>query len=90
MGAKRNEVVLMNALTVNLHLLMVSFFRPQGKRTKILCEAKAFPSDQYAVESQLWFHGLDPAEHLIEIQPREGEHTIRLEDVIDGIKQAGD
>ena len=89
-GAKRNEVVLMNALTVNLHLLMVSFFRPQGKRTKILCEAKAFPSDQYAVESQLRFHGLDPAEHLIEIQPRDGEHTIRLEDVIDGIKKAGD
>lgn len=68
-GAKPAEVVAMNGLTTNLHLLMVSFFRPSGKRTKILCEGKAFPSDQYALKSQLRFHGLDPAEHLIEVQP---------------------
>ena len=68
-GAKQTEVVAMNGLTTNLHLLMVSFFRPRGKRTKIICEAKAFPSDQYALRSQLRFHGLDPDEHLIEIQP---------------------
>lgn len=79
-GAKPEEVVVMGSLTNNLHLLMVSFFRPEGKRTKILCEAKAFPSDQYALASQLRFHGLDPAEHLIEVGPRPGEHHIRTED----------
>lgn len=68
-GAKETEVVAMNGLTTNLHLMMVSFFRPKGKRTKIICEAKAFPSDQYALRSQLRFHGLDPKEHLIEIEP---------------------
>ena len=66
---------------------MVSFFRPQGKRTKILCEAKAFPSDQYALASQLRFHGLDPKEHLIEVAPRQGEHHIRKEDFITAIDQ---
>lgn len=89
-GAQPNEVVLMNALTVNLHLLMVSFYQPKGKRTKILCEAKAFPSDQYAVESQLRLHGLNPEEHLIEVHPRAGEHIIRHEDVIAAIHEAGD
>ena len=79
-GAKPEEVVVMGTLTNNLHLLMVSFFRPEGKRTKILCEAKAFPSDQYALASQLRFHGLDPEEHLIEVGPREGEHHIHTED----------
>jgi kynureninase len=68
-GAHPTEVVAMNGLTTNLHLLMVSFFKPQGQRTKILCEGKAFPSDQYALKSQLRWHGLDPAEHLIEIMP---------------------
>ena len=68
-GAKPEEVVVMGSLTNNLHLLMVSFFRPEGKRTKILCEAKAFPSDQYALASQLRYHGLDPKEHLIEVGP---------------------
>ncbi|MCH1455427.1 MAG: kynureninase, partial [Schleiferiaceae bacterium] len=72
-GSKPEEVVAMGSLTNNLHLLMVSFFRPAGQRTKILCEAKAFPSDQYALASQLRFHGLDPKEHLIEVAPREGE-----------------
>lgn len=68
-GAKKEEVVSMGGLTTNLHLLMVSFFRPHGKRRKILCEAKAFPSDQYALRSQLRFHGLDPAKDLIEVEP---------------------
>lgn len=89
-GAKSEEVVVMGSLTNNLHLLMVSFFRPSGKRTKILCEAKAFPSDQYALASQLRFHGLDPKEHLIEVGPREGEHHIRKEDFMAAIDQHGD
>ncbi|MEY2963243.1 MAG: kynureninase [Bacteroidota bacterium] len=89
-GAKPEEVVVMGSLTNNLHLLMVSFFRPEGKRTKILCEAKAFPSDQYALVSQLRFHGLDPAEHLIEVGPREGEHHIRKEDFKAAIDAHGD
>ena len=91
-GALPREVVLMNALTVNLHLLMVSFFRPNKAtgRTKLLCEAKAFPSDQYAIESQLRFHGLDPAEHLIEVAPRPGEHLIHPDDILTAIERAGD
>ncbi len=91
-GALPSEVVMMNALTVNLHLMMVSFFRPDrgSGRTKILCEAKAFPSDQYAIESQLRFHGLNPDEHLIEVGPREGEHLIRHEDLLDAIARHGD
>lgn len=89
-GGKPEEVVVMGSLTSNLHLLMVSFFRPSGKRTKILCEAKAFPSDQYALASQLRFHGLDPKEHLIEVGPREGEHHIRKEDFMAAIDRHGD
>lgn len=91
-GAQPGEVVMMNALTVNLHLLMVSFFRPDRAtgRTKLLCEAKAFPSDQYAIESQLRFHQLDPAEHLIEVAPRDGEHVVRHEDLLAAIEAAGD
>jgi kynureninase len=89
-GAKPSEVVAMNGLTVNLHLLLVSFYRPVGKRTKILCEAKAFPSDRYALISQIKFHGLDPSENLIEISPRNGEHILRLEDVLSAIKDAGE
>ena len=88
-GAKPLEVVVTHSLTTNLHLLLVSFFQPKGKRTKILCEAKAFPSDQYALSSQIDFHGLN-AENLVEIGPREGEHTIREEDIIDKINQLGD
>ena len=89
-GAKPEEVVVMGSLTNNLHLLMVSFFRPAGQRTKILCEAKAFPSDQYALASQLRFHGLDPKEHLIEVAPREGEHHIRKEDFMAAIDAHGE
>ena len=69
-GAKPSEVALMNSLTTNLHLLMVSFYRPSGARRKILIEGSAFPSDRYAVASQARFHGLDPAEAVIELQPR--------------------
>lgn len=86
-GANPLEVVSMNNLTCNLHLMMVSFFRPKGKRNKIMIEAGAFPSDYYAVESQLRFHGLDPAEHQIELKPREGEHTLRTEDILSSIDE---
>lgn len=89
-GAKEHEVVVTHSLTTNLHLLMVSFYRPEGKRTKILCEAKAFPSDQYALESQVRFHGLDPAEHLVEVAPRKGEHLINEEDIHNKIMEIGD
>jgi kynureninase len=89
-GALPVEVVVTHSLTTNLHLLMVSFYRPEGKRTKILCEAKAFPSDQYALESQVKFHGLDVKEHLIEVAPREGEQLIREEDILNKINKLGD
>lgn len=89
-GALPEEVVVTHSLTTNLHLLMVSFYRPEGKRKKILCEAKAFPSDQYALESQVKFHGLDPATDLIEIAPREGEELIREEDIFEAIEKFGD
>ena len=71
-GASPSELVVMNTLSVNLHLLMVSFYQPHGKRCKILIEKHAFPSDRYAVESQLRFHGLDPAENLVELEPADG------------------
>jgi len=81
-GASPAEVCPMNTLTVNLHLLMVSFYRPEGKRIKIIMEAGAFPSDQYAIESQLRFHGFDPAAAIIEVAPRQGEYTLRTEDIV--------
>lgn len=89
-GGKENEVVMMNQLTVNLHLLMVTFYRPEGKRKKIICEAKAFPSDQYALESQVRYHGFDPDEAVIEISPRSGEYHIREDDIIKAIQDAGE
>ena len=89
-GALPVEVVAMNALTVNLHLLLVSFYRPEGGRTKLMIEAGAFPSDRYAALSQLRLHGLDPDEHLIELAPRDGEHTLRTEDIEARIAQEGD
>jgi kynureninase len=89
-GALPVEVVVTHSLTTNLHLLMVSFYQPKGKRTKILCEAKAFPSDQYALESQVKFHGLNVTEHLIEVGPREGEQLIREEDILSKIEELGD
>ena len=88
-GSKENEVVVMNQLTVNLHLLMVTFYRPTKDRYKIICEAKAFPSDQYAFESQVRYHGLDPETSIIEVSPREGEHSIRTEDIVDTINAHG-
>ena len=89
-GALPEEVVVTHSLTTNLHLLMVSFFVPQGKRKKIICEAKAFPSDQYALESQIKFHGLDLGTDLVEIAPREGEHLINEEDILAKIAEVGD
>lgn len=89
-GALPSEVVVTHSLTTNLHLLMVSFYQPKGKRTKILCEAKAFPSDRYALESQVQFHGLDIANNLIEVAPRSGEHLIREEDILSKINELGD
>jgi len=89
-GAKEQEVVVMNNLTVNLNLLLVSFYRPTETRFKILCEAKAFPSDQYALEMQVRNAGLNPEDAIIEIAPREGERTIHNEDIIAAIEEAGD
>tara|TARA_B100000401_G_scaffold431915_1_gene368589 strand:- start:3435 stop:4715 length:1281 start_codon:yes stop_codon:yes gene_type:complete len=89
-GGKNNEVVVTHSLTTNLHLLMVSFYRPSKKRFKILCEKKAFPSDQYALQSQAKFHGFDPKEAIVEVGPREGEYLIREEDVFNKINELGD
>jgi kynureninase len=88
-GGQENEVVVMNGLTVNLHLMMVSFYRPTASRYKIVVEADAFPSDLYAVSSQLAFHGYDPAEALIKLKPRPGEHTLRTEDIETMLKSEG-
>lgn len=88
-GAEPLEVVVMNSLTVNLHLMMASFYRPTAQRHKILIEQGAFPSDQYAVQSQIRYHGLDPANSLLELAPREGETSIRDEDVVALIEREG-
>ena len=89
-GAEATEIVVMNSLTVNLHLMMASFYRPNGHRHKIVIERGAFPSDQYAVKSQLRFHGFDPATSLIELTAREGESCIRDEDIADVIEREGE
>lgn len=89
-GALPAEVCPMNTLTVNLHLLMVSFYQPKGKRFKIIMEGGAFPSDQYAIESQVKFHGLDPYDAIIEVFPREGEDTLRTEDILVKIAENGE
>ncbi|MGB5647527.1 kynureninase [Muriicola sp.] len=89
-GALPAEISVMNTLTVNLHLLMVSFYRPTKKRYKILCEEKAFPSDQYMFQSQVKFHNLDVSDTLVEIKKREGENFWRTEDVIAKINEIGD
>ncbi|MGA9686607.1 MAG: kynureninase [Candidatus Sulfotelmatobacter sp.] len=89
-GAKPIEVVVMNSLTVNLHLMMVSFYRPTRERHKILVERGAFPSDQYAVKSQIRFHGFDPATSLIELNPLPGESCIRDEQIESLIERSGD
>ncbi len=89
-GASEDEVCPMNTLTVNLHLLMVSFYRPTKARFKIIMEAGAFPSDQYAIESQVRFHGFDPKDAIIEVAPKEGEYTLKTEDIIAAIQANGD
>ncbi len=88
-GAQPGEVVAMNTLTVNLHLMMVSFYRPVPGRAKIVIEGGAFPSDRYAVSSQLAFHGYDPETDLVELQPSQGEVTLRTEDILDYLRRAG-
>lgn len=89
-GAKPSEITVMNTLTVNLHLLMVSFYRPTSKKFKIICEEKAFPSDQYMIQSQVKFHGFKPTEAIVEVKRREGEHNIRLGDILTKIKEVGE
>ncbi|MGA9509878.1 MAG: kynureninase [Candidatus Sulfotelmatobacter sp.] len=89
-GAKPIEVVVMNSLTVNLHLMMVSFYRPTPARHKIVVEKGAFPSDQYAVKSQIAFHGYDPASSLIELSPLPGESCVRDEEINFLIERSGD
>ena len=86
-GCKEHEVVVMNQLTVNIHLLFATFYRPTRQRFKIICEAKAFPSDQYALQSQIELAELDVTDTLIEVVPREGEHCIRTEDIISTINE---
>ncbi|WNG43425.1 kynureninase [Archangium minus] len=88
-GAHPIEVVVMNTLSVNLHLMMVSFYQPTRERPKILMEAGAFPSDQYAVASQVRFHGYDPDKDILRLAPREGEETLRTEDILDTIERHG-
>ena len=89
-GAKPKEVTVMNTLTVNLHLMMVSFYRPTKKRYKIICEEKAFPSDQYMISSQVRFHGFDPEDAIVELKKRDGEHNFRTEDILAKIEQVGE
>jgi kynureninase len=89
-GALPEEVVVMNTLTTNLHLMMVSFYRPSEKRYKIVIEGGAFPSDKYAVDSQLRYHGFNPAEGLIQLRPRMGEDTMRTEDIEAVIRKYAD
>lgn len=87
MGCKPHEIVVMNQLTVNIHLLMASFYKPSAQKYKIICEARAFPSDQYAMASQVLLHCFDPAKSIIEISPRENEFTLRTGDILNVIKE---
>ena len=89
-GASKEEIVIMNTLSVNLNLLMVSFYQPTATRFKIMIEADAFPSDHYAVQQQAKFHGLNPKDAIIQLYPRKGEHTLRTEDILESIKEHGD
>jgi kynureninase len=88
-GAKEDEVTVMNSLTVNLHLLMLTFYKPTAQRYKIIMEAGAFPSDQYAVETQVKFHGYNTDNAVVELSPREGERTLRTEDIVLAIEEHG-
>ncbi|RYY54351.1 MAG: kynureninase [Chitinophagaceae bacterium] len=89
-GAHKDEIAVMNQLSVNLHLMLVSFYRPDKKRFRIICEAKAFPSDQYVFETHVRSLGLDPAQTIVEVTPAEGEDIIRTSDILDTIKKYGD
>lgn len=89
-GAKEIEVAIMNSLTVNLHLMLVPFYRPNPQRHKVLLEAKTFPSDHYAIQSQIRYHGYDPAESIVEVVPRKDEEILRTEDIISIIEEQGD
>ena len=89
-GALPHEVVVMNSLTVNIHLLFATFYRPKGRRTKVVMEDIVFPSDGYAVASQAAWHGLDPADHVVRLRPRDGEDLLRTEDVVAAIRELGD
>src|SRR5205085_7204313 len=89
-GAKPVEVICMNSLTVNLQLMMATFYRPTQSRFKILMEEPAFPSDTYAIKTQIMYHGLDPQDALILARPRKGELTIRIEDIVDLIEENAD
>lgn len=89
-GATPEEVVVMGSLTTNLHLLMVSFYRPTRQRYRLVIEGGAFPSDRYAVASQAKFHGFDPTDAVVELQPRSGEHTLRTEDIEAYLEEEGD
>lgn len=89
-GAKPTEVVAMNTLTVNLHLLLISFYRPTKERYKIIMEAGAFPSDQYAIETQVKMHGFDPEDAIIELTPKENAYTLEDEAILQAIRDAGD
>ena len=88
-GAQADEVVAMNSLTVNLHLMLVSFYRPAGARRAILLERGAFPSDRHALEAQVRHHGLDPAVDLIEVAPRQGEDLLRTDDIVERLERDG-
>ncbi len=89
-GAKPIEVVVMNTLSVNLHLMMASFYRPKNNRIKIVMESDAFPSDRYAIGSQIKYHGYKLEEALLELKPREGEELIRIEDIEKTINEEGE
>src|SRR2546422_11720466 len=89
-GAKPIEVICMNSLTVNIHLMMATFYRPTKSRFKILMEEPAFPSDTYAIKTQIAHHGLDPRDALILARPRKNEFTIRTEDIVDLIQKHAD
>jgi kynureninase len=88
-GCRRDEVIYMNSLTVNLHLMLLSFYRPTRDRFRILTDTPAFPSDRYALQSQIRHHGFDPAEGLLALAPRPGEHAIRIEDIEEILEQRG-
>lgn len=89
-GAEAHEVAVMNGLSINLHLLMLAFYKPTAQRYKIMLEAKSFPSDYYAMESQIRLRGHDPEKTMLQILPRQGEETLRLEDVLETLEREGD